>query len=52
MAMVAALAPGEGFVLISPFLPSPLIEQLQSEGFRAHPERRADGAWQTLFGRE
>lgn len=49
MQAVASLAPGEDFLLISPFLPSPLIEKLQSEGFQARPERRSDGAWQTLF---
>ena len=52
MATVAALAPDEGFVLISPFLPSPLIEKLQSEGFKTRAERRGDGAWQTQFTRE
>ena len=52
MATVAALAADEGFVLISPFLPSPLIEKLQSEGFHARAERRVDGAWQTQFTRE
>lgn len=49
MQTVASLAAGEEFVLISPFLPSPLIEKLQSEGFQARPERRIDGAWQTHF---
>lgn len=51
MATVAALGPHEGLVLITPFLPSPLIEKLQSEGFQARPERRADGSWQTHFSR-
>lgn len=49
MSTVAALQPGEGLLLISPFLPSPLIEKLQSEGFTARPERGADGAWRTHF---
>jgi uncharacterized protein (DUF2249 family) len=49
MTLLASLRPDEGFVLVSPFLPSPLIERLQGEGFRARPERRADGAWQTSF---
>src|SRR4051812_35393356 len=49
MIVVASLRPYEGFVLVSPFLPSPLIERLQGEGFRARPERRSDGAWQTSF---
>lgn len=51
MALVATIAPGEGFVLLTPFLPAPLIEKLQSEGFSARPERRADGGWQTQFVR-
>ena len=49
MQTVASLAPGEEFVLITPFLPSPLIEKLHSEGFQARPERRSDGGWQTHF---
>ncbi|HEX2855349.1 MAG TPA: DUF2249 domain-containing protein [Opitutaceae bacterium] len=51
MQAVAALGAAEDLVLITPFLPAPLIEKLHSEGFRARPERRADGSWQTHFGR-
>lgn len=51
MALVATVAPGESFVLLTPFLPAPLIEKLQSEGFETRPERRADGSWQTQFTR-
>jgi uncharacterized protein (DUF2249 family) len=47
MAAVAALGPNDRLTLITPFLPSPLIEKLQSEGFDTRPERRADGGWQT-----
>ena len=47
MRAVGALAPGEAVLLVTPFLPSPLIEKLHSEGFSARPERRGDGAWQT-----
>jgi uncharacterized protein (DUF2249 family) len=49
---VDALTAKEGLVLITPFLPSPLIEILQNEGFKARPERRSDGSWQTCFTRE
>ncbi len=49
MTLVHGVRPGGGFVLISPFVPAPLIEKLQSEGFTARPERRADGGWQTQF---
>lgn len=52
MQAVAALGPDDDFVLIAPFLPSPLIEKLQSEGFQARPERRVDGGWQTYFVRK
>ena len=31
---VDALKAGEGLTVIAPFLPSPLIEKLHSEGFR------------------
>ena len=51
MNTLASLGPADGFILVSPFLPSPLIEKLQGEGFRAIPERRGDGAWQTSFVR-
>ena len=49
MTTVASLEPGEGLALVTPFLPSPLIEKLQSAGFAIRPERRADGSWQTFF---
>lgn len=49
MALVRTIKAGEGFVLISPFMPAPLIEKLQSEGFTVRPEMKADGGWQTQF---
>ncbi len=52
MAAIASLAPDENLVVITPFLPSPLIERLQGAGFEARPERRTDGSWQTFFWRE
>src|ERR1043166_2226789 len=52
MGAVAKLGAGEMLLLVTPFLPSPLIEKLQSEGFTARPERRSDGSWQTQFSRE
>ena len=48
----ATLGPADELVLLTPFLPSPLIEKLGSEGFHARPERRSDGAWETHFARE
>jgi uncharacterized protein (DUF2249 family) len=47
----AALGVGESLLLVTPFLPSPLIEKLQAEGFSARPIRRGDGSWQTEFVR-
>jgi uncharacterized protein (DUF2249 family) len=51
MATIAMLRPGEGLLLLTPFIPSPLIEKLTADGFAAQPERRADGTWQTRFQR-
>lgn len=48
---VDSLKPGEGLLLVAPFLPSPLIEILQNEGFHARPERMADGSWHTYLSR-
>lgn len=51
MESLSVLEPGEVVVLITPFLPSPLIATVQSEGYAARPERQADGSWQTRFWR-
>jgi uncharacterized protein (DUF2249 family) len=51
MAAIKALAPHEDLLLVTPFLPAPLIEKLRSEGFEARPEHRTDGGWQTRFTR-
>jgi uncharacterized protein (DUF2249 family) len=52
LATLASLRTNEGLALTSPFLPSPLIERLQAQGFAARPERRSDGSWRTLFWME
>ena len=52
MALVRSTGPGENLVIVSPFIPAPLIEKLQGEGFTARPELRADGGWQTIFTRD
>lgn len=49
---VDALTPGEGFAVITPFLPAPLIEKLGSEGFKSRVERGGDGCRVTYFWRE
>lgn len=52
MASIDALGADETLLLVTPFMPSPLIEILHSNGFEARPERRSDGAWQTRFRRD
>jgi len=51
-ARVSTLAPGEGLLIIAPFLPSPLIEKLKSEGFASKVEHGATGQWMVYFWRE
>jgi uncharacterized protein (DUF2249 family) len=48
---VDALKAGEGIAIIAPFLPSPLIEKLRSEGFTSRAEPQADGSWVTYFSK-
>jgi hypothetical protein len=50
-AAVDALRPDEGLSVIAPFLPSPLIEKLGSEGFQSRVERH-NGSWITHFWRD
>lgn len=49
---VDALGDGEGLSVISPFLPSPLIEKLGSEGFQSRVERHVGGGWVVHFWHE
>jgi hypothetical protein len=49
---VDRLGAGQGLAVTAPFLPSPLIEKLGSEGFRSRAERGAGGAWTAYFWRE
>ena len=46
---VDALADNEGLSVIAPFLPSPLIEKLGSEGFKSRVERQPGGGWVVHF---
>lgn len=48
---VDALGADEGLSVIAPFLPSPLIEKLGSEGFQSRVERQ-DALWVTHFWRD
>jgi hypothetical protein len=49
---VDALRPNEGLALIAPFLPSPLIEKLSTEGFHSRVEHQPGGAWVVYFSRD
>ncbi|MEO8043278.1 MAG: DUF2249 domain-containing protein [Spartobacteria bacterium] len=51
-ARVDSLKIDEGLIVIAPFLPSPLIEKLGSEGFRSSVQHQADGSWAVNFWRE
>ena len=48
---VAHLGVNEGLTVIAPFLPSPLIELLRSEGFELKLERGQNGDWMVSFWR-
>lgn len=45
------LKPEEELEVTAPFLPSPLIEKLGSEGFTSRVQRAGAGAWVTVFWR-
>ena len=49
---VGRLKPQEGLIVIAPFLPSPLIERLRSEGFESKVERGSGADWMVYFWRE
>jgi uncharacterized protein (DUF2249 family) len=49
---VDRLKEGEGLLIVAPFLPSPLIEKLHSEGFASKLERGSGADWMVYFWRE
>ena len=49
---VDALKPDEGLIVVAPFLPSPLVEKLNSEGFTSKIERGKGADWIIYFWRE
>jgi hypothetical protein len=49
---VDRLKPDEGLIIVAPFLPSPLIEKLGSEGFVSKVERGSGADWVVYFWRE
>ena len=50
-ARIDQLGPDEGLSIVAPFIPSPLIEKLQSEGFASRVERQSN-FWITHFWRD
>lgn len=49
---VDAIKADEGLIVVAPFLPSPLIEKLQGEGFLSKIERGEGADWLIYFWRE
>ena len=49
---VQGLKTEEGLIIIAPFLPSPLIELLGSQGFASKIERGQGGRWIVYFWRQ
>lgn len=49
LALVDQLGPADEMVIISPFVPAPLIERMQSAGYEVRPEHQSDGSWTTRF---
>ena len=49
---VAALRPGQGFVILAPFNPEPLAAKLQQQGFQRQARQLEDGTWRIEFRRD
>lgn len=49
---VSQLKINTGLIVIAPFLPSPLVERLGSEGFKSKVERGPGADWLVYFWRE
>jgi uncharacterized protein (DUF2249 family) len=49
---VGRLKPAQCLIIVAPFLPSPLIEKLGSEGFASKVERGSGADWMVYFWRE
>jgi hypothetical protein len=49
---IDSLKKDEGLMIIAPFLPSPLIEKLESEGFSSKLERGHAADWVVYFWKE
>ena len=48
---VGALKPDEGLIIVAPFLPSPLVEKLNGEGYSSKVERGNGADWMIYFWR-
>ena len=51
-AKAQALKTGEGLIVVAPFLPSPLVERLNGDGFTSKIERGQGADWLVYFWRE
>ena len=51
MKRVQSLSADEGLIVVAPFLPSPLIEKLGSEGFESKVEPVQGSQWVVYFWR-
>lgn len=49
---IQKLQPGQGLVVIAPFLPAPLIEMLRSQGYQSRVEPGGGGDWIVYFWQE
>jgi hypothetical protein len=52
LSRVHVLKPDEGLIVVAPFLPSPLVEKLNSEGYSSKIERGSGADWIVYFWRE
>jgi uncharacterized protein (DUF2249 family) len=50
--LVTKLKSTEGLIVVAPFLPSPLIEKLASQGFASKVERGNGADWMVYIWRE
>ena len=52
MERIRGLKPETGLIIVAPFLPSPLIERLRSEGYSSKFERGSGPDWMVYVWRE
>lgn len=51
MAAVKALAPGQAHVLVTPFVPAPLLDKVRAQGLQVWTEAVGPEEFRNLFGR-